>query len=223
MFKEIINAFRNRDVVREMSQRIGTMLDSGKWMLEQASNVLLRKDDWNAVADNLYKKDKEINAIERDIREQIITHLSLSVVGQANVIPCLVLMSVVKDAERIGDYCKNIFEVGKFYRDPYRHREFIEPLEEIRTTLVNLFDPVKDAFINNREDVADACIKKTAEIARKCDMIIQQLLSMQGNFDADEAVAYVLMARHYKRVSSHLGNIATSVVSAVPLIDFRHN
>jgi phosphate uptake regulator len=33
-------------------------------------------------------------------------------------------------------------------------------------------------------------------------------------------VAYVLLARHYKRVAAHLSNIATSVVSPVPLLDF---
>lgn len=223
MFKEIIDAFRARDVVQEMTQKIGKMLDDGKWMMEQVSDVLLRKVDWNSVSDRLYKKDKQINAVEREIREQIITHLSLAVPGQANVIPCLVLLSAVKDAERIGDYCKNIFEVGKFYRDPYRHREFIEPLEEIRRTLLDLFDPTRDAFVNNDEDAADEIIKQTRDIAKRCDFIIQQLLSMQGDFDADEAVAYVLLARHYKRVTVHIGNIATSVVSTVPLLDFRQN
>lgn len=223
MFKEIINAFRARDVVQEMTQKIGKMLDDDKWMMEQVSDVLLRKVEWNSVAEGLYQKDKQINAVECEIREQIITHLSLAVPGQANVIPCLVLLSAVKDAERIGDYCKNIFEVGKFYRDPYRHREFIVPLEEIRSTLLDLFGPTKEAFVNNDETTADEIIKKTRDIAKRCDMLIQQLLSMQGDFDADEAVAYVLLARHYKRVTVHIGNIATSVVSTMPLLDFRQN
>ena len=37
---------------------------------------------------------------------------------------------------------------------------------------------------------------------------------------ADEAVAYVLLARFYKQVAAHLGNIASSVVSPVPLMDY---
>jgi phosphate uptake regulator len=31
----------------------------------------------------------------------------------------------------------------------------------------------------------------------------------------------VLLARFYKRVAAHLGNIASSVVSPVPMIDYR--
>lgn len=221
MFKEIINAFRSRDVVRDMAVKIGDMLTDGKWMFGQASAVLLRKESWDDVSEALYEKDKQINAVERDIREQIVTHLSLAVPGQANVVPCLALMSVVKDAERIGDYCKNIFEVGKFYRDPYRHREFIEPLEEMRMSLFDLFDVVREAFLDIDSEKAEQCLNKTGAIGKQCDILIQQLLSLQGDFDSDEAVAYVLLSRHYKRVSSHLSNIATSVVSTVPLIDYR--
>jgi phosphate uptake regulator len=40
---------------------------------------------------------------------------------------------------------------------------------------------------------------------------------------ADEAVAYVLLSRFYKRVSAHLANIATSVVSPVPMLDYHGN
>jgi phosphate uptake regulator len=35
------------------------------------------------------------------------------------VAACLALMSVAKDAERIGDYCKNVFEVGQFYKEDF--------------------------------------------------------------------------------------------------------
>ncbi len=34
-------------------------------------------------------------------------------------------------------------------------------------------------------------------------------------------MAYSLLARHYKRVSSHLANIATAVLGKVEELDFR--
>ncbi len=36
-----------------------------------------------------------------------------------------------------------------------------------------------------------------------------------------EAVAYSLLARHYKRVSSHLANVSTAVLGKVEELDFR--
>jgi len=219
MLKEILHAFQHKDVVRELSVQIGEMLDAGKWMFEQASDVLMRKADWNSTCDALYSRDRQINEIEQSIRERIVTHLSLG--NQADLGPCLALMSVVKDAERIGDYCKNIFEVGRFYRGTFSHRSFAEPLDDIRQKISSLFEPAKQAFIELDTDKAERILSETSIVAKKCDLIVQQLLVLDDQFSASEAVAYVLLARHYKRVEAHLSNISISVISPVAFLDFR--
>ena len=219
MLKELINAFRQRDVFSELESQIGLMLDAGQWMFEKVADVLMRQVDPNEIAQPLYEKDRRINKIEQKIREQIITHLSLG--NQGDLGAGLVLMSVVKDAERIGDYCKNIFEVGKFYRGSFQHREYHEPLQQIRNSITEMFEPAKEAFLNADSKIARRILRKTDALSKQCDMIIQQLLSAEGDLPADEAVAYVLLARHYKRIEAHLSNIATSIVSPVPLLDFH--
>jgi phosphate uptake regulator len=219
MLREIINAFRRKDVVHELHAKVGEMLEDGQWMFEQATHVLLRECQWDDLSDELYRRDKRINHLEQDIRERIVTHLSVG--NQADLAPCLALMSTVKDAERIGDYCKNIFEVGKFYRDTYEHHEYAAPLEEIRKKVVGLFEPTRQSLLALKKGKAESILQEGSSISKQCDVIIQQLLSMSGQFPADEAVAYVLLARHYKRVAAHLCNIATSVLSPVPLLDFR--
>ena len=219
MLRELINAFRRRDVVGELESQIGQMLDAGQWMFEKVADVLTRQVDPSEIAQQLYEKDRRINEIEQNIREQIITHLNLG--NQCDLAPGLVLMNVVKDAERIGDYCKNIFEVGKFYRGSFQHREYHEPLQQIRHSITDLFAPAKEAFLNADSKIAKRILRKTEGLTKECDMIIQQLLSTEGPLPAGEAVAYVLLARHYKRVEAHLSNIATSIVSPMPLLDFR--
>jgi len=218
MLREIINAFRHKDVTNELHAKIGQMLDASAWMFEQACDVLMRKADAETVRDPLYERDRQVNHIEQAIREQIVTHLSVG--NQGDLAPCLVHMSVVKDAERIGDYCKNIFEVGKFYRGSFTHRAFSEPLEQIRHEITGLFEPAKQAFVNTDEGAAREVIDRSGAILNQCDLLIQQLLSLEGGLPASEAVAYVLLARHYKRVNSHLSNIATSVLSPIPLLDY---
>ncbi len=218
MLKEILQAFRHKNVIKELSAQVGEMLDAGKWMFEQASDVLMRKADWNTTCDSLYSRDRQINELEQGIRERIVTHLSVG--NQGDLGPCLVLMNVVKDAERIGDYCKNIFEVGRFYRGSFDHRSFAEPLDDIRQKIISLFEPTKQAFIELDADKADRILQETSVVVKQCDLIIQQLLVLDDSFDASEAVAYVLLARHYKRVEAHLSNIAISVVLPVALLDF---
>ena len=69
-------------------------------------------------------------------------------------------------------------------------------------------------------DAAHHVIDQTGATLKKCDLLIQQLLSLDDGLPPAEAVAYVLLARHYKRVNSHLSNIATGVVSPIPMLDY---
>ena len=218
MLRQIINAFRHKDVPTELDDQIGNMLDAGAWMFDQACDVLMRKVDAADISDALYKRDQQINHLEQQIRERIVTHLSVG--NQGDLAPCLILMSVVKDAERIGDYCKNIFEVGKFYQGTFEHRTFSEPLTQIRDDVAQLFEPTKHAFVDTDEAAAKKVIDQSGAIVKRCDLLIQQLLSLDEELPPAEAVAYVLLARHYKRVNSHLSNIATGVSSPIPLLDY---
>jgi len=218
MFKEILKALRGGDALTEMIALFGQMLDAGAWMFDKASEVLLRTVDWASIADELYARDRRVNEIERKIRERIVTHLSLG--HQGDLSTCLVLMSVVKDAERIGDYCKNIFEIGKFYKSDYSRQEYYQPLEEVRVALRPLFEDARLAFTQAERKRAKKVLDAVGGLRPKCDTIIRQLLSVHDKLAPDEAVAYVLMARFFKRVAAHLANISTSVVSPVPMLDY---
>lgn len=218
MLKEIAEAFRRKDLMKELAGRVGDMLEAGHWMFEQAVRVLTREAQWSEVVEPLYERDRTINRAVQGVREAIVTHLTVG--NMADFIPCLVLMNVVKDAERIGDLCKNIVEVGKFYKNPYEHHEFWGPLDEIRQAVDKLFEPARRCFLADDPPEAKKVVRESGNLRKQCDLLIQQLLSLHGDFRADEAVAYCLLARHYKRVLAHLSNIATAVVSPVPLLDF---
>jgi len=220
MWKQIWEALKGTDDLAEMIAKVGEMLENGKWMFEQASDALVRKADWAGIADRLYPRDQRINEAERNVRERVVTHMSVG--HQIDLSACLILMNVVKDAERIGDYCKNIFEVGKFYEREYAHPEYAKPLEEIREKVLPLFDKAKEAFTDADRDKANVVLDAAVGLTRECDLLIRQLLSVREKLAPDEAVAYVLLARFYKRVAAHLSNIATSVVSPVAMLDYHH-
>jgi len=219
MLREILSALTGKDALGEMFGQIGKMLEAGKWMFGQASEVLMRTGDWESISDALYKRDREINQIEQSLREKILAHLATG--NTADLAACLVIMSIVKDAERIGDYCKNLFEVGKFYSREYSHAQYAQPLEDIRQAVEPLFEKTQKAFVEADRALARNIIESAGRIRNTCDLLIQQLLSTSGqNLAPDEAVAYVLLARFYKRVAAHLGNIASGVVSPLPLLDY---
>jgi len=181
--------------------------------------VLHRKSTAEEVKESLYSRDKSINELLRSIRRKIVRHLTVN--PGSEVAASLVLMSVAKDAERIGDYCKNVFEVGQCYKDDYHVSRYHDPLEDACTRVVGLFDTVRRGFRQSDTGLAKAALKTADEIGDECDRVIEQLLHDEQSISTHEAVAYSLLARHYKRVSSHLANVATAVLGKVDELDFR--
>ena len=219
MFKQLFSALKSGDVLDRAFSEFSEMLDHAQWMFIRANEVLHRKVEPEEVRDSIYDRDKGINELLKGIRRKIVRHLTINP-GQ-DVPAGLALMSVAKDAERIGDYCKNVFEVGRFYSEDFRIDRYHEPLEEIRLEMEKLFVAVRGAWRESDSDAAKQAIKAADATRGRCDDVINQLLSDQASIKMHEAVAYSLLARHYKRVAAHLANICTAVLGRIEDLDFR--
>ena len=97
--------------LQRMRTDFGQMLDSGRHMFDTASNAFLGGTDLEVIREDLFATDKRINRGERQIRRELVVHASVH--GATEFPPCLVLMSIVKDAERVGDYGKNLFDLAE--------------------------------------------------------------------------------------------------------------
>jgi len=218
MLRELLAAWRGRDALSRMFDEFDQMLEETHWMFQQAVEVFFSRVDWQAVQDPLYERDKKVNQLERSIRAQIVKHLTVQ--PKTNLAACLVLMSVVKDAERIGDYCKNVFEVGKFYTHEFTSPTYLDPLERIRMKVEAIYRLTRDAFSRSDVDGAREVQKAFGTLSKACDDLIQRLLRGRNNIPTDEAVAYSLLTRHLKRIGAHLSNIASAVVAPVHKLDY---
>ncbi|KPK44348.1 MAG: hypothetical protein AMJ65_03220, partial [Phycisphaerae bacterium SG8_4] len=81
-----------------------------------------------------------------------------------------------------------------------------------------LFDQTKDAFIDANEEKARSTWDYHRRINTTCDKIVADVA--RSDLSVNEAVCLALVARHFKRIVSHLVNIATSVV--LPLSDLDY-
>ena len=86
------------------------MLEDGRHIFDAAANCVLGRGDPEVIRADLYRTDLRINATEQRIRREIVVHGSIH--GSATFPAMLIMMSLVKDAERIGDYAKNLFELA---------------------------------------------------------------------------------------------------------------
>lgn len=216
MLRELIEAWRGRDLLSRMLDEFDEMLVDAEWMYRTAWRVVAREVPPEQVEDDIYARDKKVNRTQRRIRRQIIEHLTLR--PEANLAACLVLMSVVKDAERIGDYCKGFYEVGQQARLPFAGDGYAEPLRETFLDVSTLFDEVRVAFRQGEEQLAHNLVRRCREIAKRCDRIVRSLF--RSDLITAKAVGYTLLFRYLKRVDVHILNIATAVVAPVHEIDY---
>ncbi|MEJ2705491.1 MAG: PhoU domain-containing protein, partial [Sedimentisphaerales bacterium] len=136
----------------------------------------------------------------------------------ADTTACLLLMSVVKDAERLGDYAKNLLQVTEYLEKPIDKALFMQYFDGVDQDLVELFENTKRAFIETDLDMANLAWDYHKRISKGCDEIVKKVA--QSDLTVNEAVCFALIARYFKRVGSHLTNIATSVV--LPLSDLDY-
>lgn len=217
--KELFSALKSRETLDECFDDFDRMLDHAQWMFGRANAALGKKSGVEDMADPIYERDREVNRLLRGIRGKIVRHLTVN--PGADVAASIALISVARDAERIGDYCKNVYEVGRFYKEEFHVPKYHEPLEEIRAIVEVLFGEVRAAFRASDAKAAEATIARAGELRKRCDGIVEQLLRDDTSIETHEAVAYSLLARHYKRVAAHLANICTALSGKVEDIDFQ--
>lgn len=216
MFKNLLSFWKGKDFLSHVLDDFGNILDDAEGMFKSVCKKLIDNQEEPGLKEKIYKADRKINRLEKDIRKRIVEHLSFQ--PAVDVSACLLLMSVVKDAERLGDYCKNLFEVTQLLDAPLDKVKFESLFSELDKELFSLFTETKEAFIKSDEDKACASWQREEKIVKKCDQILGQLA--KSNFSANESVCFTLMARYFKRLAAHLTNIASSVVLSISNLDY---
>jgi phosphate uptake regulator len=169
---------------------------------------------------DIYAKDQLINAYEREVRRKVFTHLA--VVGERDLHAGLVLVSVVIDIERIGDFTKNIVELALHHPERLRCGNFEDHVRKIEAAVKTMFRLLLEALPGNDEAKAREVMSEHWWIARRSDEIVNSLIERDDpSLPGREAVTTAMYARFLKRVSAHLMNVASSVVNPFDRIGFR--
>lgn len=198
-----------------ISAEFGRMLDDGQQIFDQASDSLLRGIDPATVEKQIWTTDRRINATEQQIRRELVVHLTVAGGSDSHV--CLRLMSLVKDAERIGDYCKNILEVAQRVPDFTSDPKCAE-LVEIKQRVSELMSGIKPLFEKGDEDGSRKFCVEAEVLLKRCDGQVDLLL--EDPTVSDHPVAAALMFRYLKRVLAHATNIVSAIFMPIDKLDY---
>ncbi len=216
MFKKLMAVWRGKTFLSKIVRDFEKMLILGEETFKNACRVWRGELAPEKIEGNIYSVDQKINEAEQRIRRRLVEHLAIE--PEVDVAACLVFMSVVKDAERIGDYSKNIFEVALLREKEFEEDEWTKALKEIQEGVMEIFVQTHNAFAEAELEGAKAVMEKHRKIALRCEELIREMAKKE--IPSNKAVCYTLLTRYFKRVSAHLANIASAIINPVEKIDF---
>jgi len=167
-------------------------------------------------------ENAKVNKFERKIRKKVMHHLEEK--GRADIYSGLLLVSVIIDFERIGDECKNVLCLAKNYHNRLKPKSFKADLLKIEAVVEDMFARVREQFKNGDIVDAEKMLVEYSWVYKLCDTCESDLIKMSDKkISPARAVALALYIRHLKRISGHLRNVSTSVVSPFDKIGFTPN
>jgi phosphate uptake regulator len=217
-FKSIMSLFHEDDWAGELVEMLDEMLELSGRMLDFTMSSVINGAAGADAQTDLYGRDKRINELMRKIRRRVVTRLSVG--GRRGEVPtALIFMNAVKDAERIGDYVKNLYEIGDLAGDAPDRNLYRTWLGDRAQRIAALIDTTREAFSTSDDELAAGVIADARKLGKECEAAIREITGWAEN--VRDAVCLVLALRFFKRVVSHLSNIATTVVMPVDLLDFH--
>ena len=213
VFKDLVTIWNSEDSLSQAWTSSNEMLDLSHEMFTDSLKAL-RSGEKNKVIKSIKLRDEEINQYHRDIRKKVVTHYSVSK-DVTNINSGLVLINMVVDIERVGDYTKNILDLAKYYPKKLRSEKISEDLRIIEQAVVERFQNTVKAVEEMDEIAAKELIKSyRSDLGKLSDNLVAS--SISGDLEIGEehmASSMVLYARYLKRIGAHLKNITSVVIN----------
>ncbi|HUO86641.1 MAG TPA: PhoU domain-containing protein [Thermoanaerobaculia bacterium] len=212
MFERLFRPATRSTLIEAAFRDMAEMLDQAERMLGLALGALLEDEALEVDLDDL---DDVIDEGERMVRRSVLGHLSFN--PSQDLVASLVLVSMVQDAERLGDFARGIPELVPLARHP-RTGPFRDELLHLAGRLTPLFATTKEAFTEDDPEKGRRVMATASEL--KAEFLDYTRRVAESDLTADMAVVYSGAARSLRRVGAHLSNIASSVVQ--PYDRIRH-
>jgi len=219
MFKRIFELFQSDSLYEQALNECYEMLEIDREMFNESINAL-RYSDTADIPIDIYAMDKKINEFERDVRRKVMTHLVVS--GKDHLGSGLILVSVVIDIERIGDYTKNIYDLALQYPKKLSGGEYDKDLTNIEKATKDFLNDTIDAFkTQDIEKSRQLMLDYKTDISAVSTQIVDGILSGENqNFSPQESAALCLYARYLKRIAAHSRNLVSSIVNPFERIGY---
>ena len=221
VFKNLVNIWKSEDSLSQAWASSNEMLTLSHVMVTDAIGAL-RSGEKNKVIKSIKQRDTDINKYQRDIRKKVVTYYSISK-DVTNLDSGLVLINMVIDIERIGDYTKNILDLAKHHPNKFDSEKISDDLRVGEKAFIERFGNTIKAVEEMDEEVAKQLIKSyRSDLGKLSDNLVSSSISGKLEIGLEhKASSMVLYARYLKRIGAHLKNITSVVVNPFESIGYN--
>jgi len=215
MFKTVFNVWNRGGLLKKALECTERMFQLASKNFDIATEELIENLDIQRA--KVYLTDQKINECEKQVRRQVLEHLTIN--PRQDMSYSLILITVVKDLERIGDYVKNFVELAHHYPKKMPDDRYSKELISIRNRMSEILKDAIRVFKEGDVEKAKVYYKFYRKVTEKTDNMVIHILE-EDKIKVREAVAYVLFARYLKRIAAHLANILTTIINPFHLVGY---
>jgi phosphate uptake regulator len=216
MLKDFLKAWADGGLMKQAVGKLGGMLGDVEYEFNHAWETCLGQTVAEKIADQVKAHDKAVNAAEREIRRLVVEHLTIN--PGRDVSGCLALLLMAKDAERLGDHARNVFDIGCRLEGRLDELEFGAACGRFAGEISALLPMLQRAVVESDEGLTHEILERYQALKNSIKETNADL--QNSSLAAAEAVPVALLLRYFRRINAHLGNIASGIIFPLENIDF---
>jgi phosphate transport system protein len=210
--------------IRELVRLKKKILGLGTLVEEQVYTTLQAIKSFDKdLAEQIIKKDLEIDEMEVEIEEECLKILALHQPVAVDLRFIVAVIKINNDLERIGDMAVNIAQRVKTIASQ-EQCEFIYDYTTMAEKSKNMLNNSLDALVNMDIDLAyKVCLLDDEVDAIKVDAYDTIKQAMKNNPDhLSYLINLFLISRHLERIADHSTNISEEVIYLIEGEIIRH-
>lgn len=218
IFNELFKIWNRSDLLTQSTSDSREMLEVAYKMFDIVTNMVMSGNNKNEL-EEVHRMDYLLNHFERSIRKKVFEHLTVNDKEEQHLYSAVLLVIIVSNIERLGDYCKNIAEIAELRENMV--------IEDLNLTVKSYIKTVRKMFKQTISSYKGSDVQTAGRVnlayddfKKEADSLITDLATRERK-NNENYVVYVLFARYMKRIGSHLMHLTSSITNPLDRIGYR--
>jgi len=190
--------------------------------IQRSISAVIHKD--RSAADEVFRNEARINAIEIDVDEFCVNLLALQQPMAADLRLIVAALKINTDLERMGDLAVNIAQRARSLMEEPVIKPMID-IPHIAGLVQSMVRKALDAFVTRDPELARSVLASDDAVDNMRTACYHELVSFMEKDPQNIKPALDLLAvtRNLERIADHSTNIAEDVLFLVKGVDVRHH